>query len=551
MTSGSGAARGPGAPCLALAAIAAACSPDPAAQPPPVGMTGGATLPPPVTAGGATAGGGDPACQPDDPGATTTGPPKFDVGGSGGAVLPVSCAELDASRSNLGCVFWAVDLPNDEQGTPNSPPAAAQPFAVVVANTSALVPANVAVYVGDGAAPVQTAVVEVDATETFVLDGGDLSAKTPGTGGTAFRIESDVPVTAYQFNPLDNTNPVYSNDASLLLPEHVLGEAHGVLSGDGIYLSSSPEDPMPAPAGAFVAVVATADGTRVSVEPSAKVVPGPLDPVLLDRGEVLTVLSEVSASVNNLSGSRVTADAPVAVFAGNVATAEPVAAQVCCADHIEHAIPPIDVWGTTYVVVPPPAAGGDGDDPYVLRVVAAYDDTPVGYCPARPQGAPESLGAFAVATLALDGPVVLRSDDPDKPLFVAQFLESQGALPGNPAGYGDPAMIVATPVAQFETKYVFAVPDGYTGGNYVTVVTADPGGVDLDDEVLDAGLFEEAGVAGGRTFYYAHRPVQPGAHRVTCPAGCGIRVVGYDEAVSYGYPGGAGLSVIAIPPVAG
>ncbi|RMG96288.1 MAG: hypothetical protein D6705_11630 [Deltaproteobacteria bacterium] len=538
---------------VAVALLLGACgSDDGGAPPPPIGMTGGTGPPSGLSAGGATGGGGgDPACMPGGAGSGgSSGLPKFDVGGTGGVDLPVSCEELDAARSNLGCVFWAVDLPNDWNGTDKSPPAAEQPFAVVVANTSSLTAAGVAVYVGDGTTPIDAATVDVDDTVTFVLDGGDVSGQVPGADGTAFRIESDVPVTAYQFNPLDNTNPVYSNDASLLFPEHVLGKEHAVLAGDGIWLSMGAEDPMPDPVGAFVSVVAVEDGTHVTVEPSVPVLAGPVEDVSLARGRVLTVLADVTAGDGNLSGSRISSDRPVAVFAGNVATAEPVAANVCCADHIEHAIPPIDVWGTTYVVVPPPAAGGDGDDPYVLRITAAYDDTDLGYCPKRPEGAPDALDGFTVETVQLEEPVVLRSDDPEKPIFVAQFLESQGALPGNGQGYGDPAMIVVPPVAQFERKYVFAVPDGYGGGNYVTVVTADPAGVELDGAAVTT-TFAEAGVAFERTYFYAHLPVAPGAHRIACDGGCGIRVVGYDEAVSYGYPGGAGLSIIAVPPVAG
>ncbi len=295
-----------------MAALLACGPPDEQPGPPPVGMTGG-TGPSSVTAaGGATQGGGgtDPACMPDPGGGgtTTTGLPKFDVGGTGGVDLPVACDDLDAARSNLGCVFWAVDLPNDWNGTDMSPPAADQPYAVVVANSSALVPANVSVYLGDGTTPIDTATVDVDETVTFVLEGGDLSPTVPGASGTAFRIESDVPVTAYQFNPLDNTNPVYSNDASLLLPEHVLGRDHAVLSGDGILLSMGADDPMPDPVGAFVAVVAAADGVRVTVEPSGPVLAGPLEDVLLDRGRVLTVLADSVAGDGNLSGSRVTAD---------------------------------------------------------------------------------------------------------------------------------------------------------------------------------------------------------------------------------------------------
>src|SRR5690606_26902217 len=73
---------------------------------------------------------------------------RFDVGAAVDAPsFPFDCAHAVTQASNLGCEFWAVDLPNDGRGTEMSPPAAEQQFAVVVANPSGLEDAIVEVHV--------------------------------------------------------------------------------------------------------------------------------------------------------------------------------------------------------------------------------------------------------------------------------------------------------------------------------------------------------------------------------------------------------------------
>jgi hypothetical protein len=82
--------------------------------------------------------------------------------------------------------------------------------------------------------------------------------------GTAYRVESDQPVTVYQFNPLDNSTEVFSNDASLLFPAHVLDRDYTAVTGDGTRLGL----PMDFNAGAFVTVVADqGDTTMTSTRP--------------------------------------------------------------------------------------------------------------------------------------------------------------------------------------------------------------------------------------------------------------------------------------------
>lgn len=475
------------------------------------------------------------------------GPVKFDVGADG-FEFPKTCAQVAQTQTNLGCEFWAVDLPNDWQGTFQSPPAADQQFSIVVANASSLQPANVAVYLGAAADPIAEAVVDVDGTHTFDLDPQSIDPQQNTTDGVAFRVESDIPVTAYQFNPLDNQVPVYSNDASLLFPTPVLGEDYAAVTGDGVWLSADADDIDPEPAGAFVSVVATEDDTVVDVFPSGDVLPGPTEGIVLDRGQVFTVLSDVEGDDSNLTGTRVIADRPIAVFAGNVATVEPIELAECCADHLEHQMLPFEAWSTSYAVAPPPGPTG-GDDRAVYRITAALDDTELQWCPLRPEGAPVVADALRHYAFESSKPFTVRSKDPDKPIAITQFLESNRAIDdaGQP---GDPSMIAVPAAAQFQYKYVFAVPGGYAHG-FVTIVSRGAGTITLDGEPLDEDELSDLAVIDGVMHRYVHRELEAGAHRVEAEVAIGITVVGYDQAVSFGFPGGVGLRVIASSPPQG
>ena len=334
---------------------------------------------------------------------------RLDVGGGLGAFnFPVTCDEVKEIRSNLGCEFWAVDLPNEWRGTSWSPPAAEQQFSIVVANSSSLQIARVTVYLGDSDEIEASALVGESSTYEFKLAAQSIDARENSADGRAFRVVSDQPIIAYQFNPLDNSIEVYSNDASLLLPSHSLGKDYAAVTGDGILLSSSENDPNPAPAGAFVSVVATQDETEISVFPTAEVLPGPTSAILLNRGEVFTVLSDAMIAGTNLSGTRVHADKAVAVFSGNVAAIVPAQGDHCCADHLEQQMLPYSAWGSAYTVTPVSGPKGK-DNPTTFRFVGAYEDTVLEYCPERPEGAPVVLRANESAVFESSTPFTVRS----------------------------------------------------------------------------------------------------------------------------------------------
>jgi hypothetical protein len=479
---------------------------------------------------------------------------KFDVSaggtGNGGDGFPTGTCEAAAmAQSNQGCEFWAVDLPNAWAGSNGSPAPADQQFAVVIANTASDVPANVEVFIGAGANAVDSASIAIGQIHEFRLAPLNQEPRANTYAGSAYRIESDVPITAYQFNPLDNTVQVFSNDASLLFPTHVLDTDYTAVTGDSIVLGTD-ADPAGANSGAFVSIVATEDGTVVDLFPTYGLYPGATTGVMLNRGQVFTGVSlgpnvfPGVAGDGNLSGSRVVADKPVAVFAGNVATIEPNPGQ-CCADHMEQQMLPLVAWGDAYAASPPPSPTG-GTNPAGYRITGSFDGTPLMYSPVAPAGAPATINAGQTIRFQTDQAFTVTSGDPLKPFAVTQFLLSNQIINsfGQP---GDPAMISLPAVEQFQTNYIFLVPAGYAS-NFVTVVRQAGTEVLRDGVSVAAANWQSLGTLGGVAYEYVSLEVPTGSHSIESDEPCGIISVGYDADVSYGYPGGSGLKIISEPP---
>lgn len=449
----------------------------------------------------------------------------------------------NTGTSNLGCVFWAVDLPN-VSSAPLSKMPHDQQFAVVVANTSSQTPATVSVYSADASSPLETQTVPVDEIVTFELPTQNLQPGATTSVGLAFRIESDVPIAAYQFNPLDNTSEVYSNDASLLLPERVLSKDYTAITGSANLVSNDGFSFAKVNTGGFVAVVATEDQTKVTLYPTAPLYPGQYQDVILDRGRVLCAISSGQKALGNLSGTRVVADKNVAVFSGSVATSEPSNTTKCCADHVEHQMLPLSAWGNAYAAAPAADAKGKGDCLSLYRISAGFDATELTYSPTAPAGAPTLLDAYQTAEFTASQPFIVSCADPHKTFSVTQFLLSNQMFGGPLESYpGDPSMIVLPAVDQLQSEYVFLVPKGYDR-NVVTIVRSAGTEVLLDGAAVTSA-FTTLGSHDANEYEYAHIQLKTGHHQIKSEAPLSITVVGYSQDVSFGFPGGSGVAEIS------
>lgn len=500
----------------------------------------------------------DGICDEDDICPTSTGAsgietvdeaPRLDLPGDPTGA-PQSCEELALVATTAGCVFWAVDLPNAwHPGNEGSLDIASeQQFAVVVANTTTAGSARVAVYLGG--TRVADADVGVGQVYTFDLPAQDVDPTRNGVAW-AYRVESDRPITAYQFQPLDNNRAVYSNDATSLLPEHVLTGDYMAITGDAIAVSMHPNGGSEQlfNAGAFVTAVATEDDTTVNFYPTAGIYPQPHTAIRLDRGGAYTILSDLAnidgSVTGDLSGTRILADRPIAVFGGSVTAVVPVETSACCADHLEHQILPLSAWGNHYVAAPPPSPRAlSGPSRALYRVTAAFDGTQFEWPGGRPDGAPVALAAAETAVFVTNEAFEVISVDLSKSFAVTQFLASNEAAGVDTDALGDPAMVALPAVAQFQPAYTFLVPGGYLV-NAVVVVAPVGAGVHLDSKVVTL-----SSMIGGGSYEYGTIEIGEGAHTLTADAPIGVTVIGYDEFVSYAYSGGSGVAAISeLPPV--
>ncbi len=479
-----------------------------------------------------------------------------------------SCVVAQMNRSYVGCEFFAADLDNASLGLGRD--ASAQQYAVVVSNVDSAYPANVTVEINDapfGAPPqireIMSASVPAADLEVFRLprrevDGSssnqqcfsvsdecplsescqcpdgpeDLcfcrnSASATGMNdGThsaitaqAFRISSDRPVVAYQFNPLENVD-VFSNDASLLLPSSGNGSQYTVVGWPQTIANDKFDPEQDFADGlededlrATLTIVGNEDDTEVTVTFGAKVGvvvgvgdfedQGPGDTLTFDIDAFDVINLETQKFNGDFTGTLVSTNGkPVSVFIGSEASDAPrfdtYRDRECCADHLEEQLFPNATLGERFVMARMPRRSvalnnaftgldnvAEVNEKEWVRVVAVGEGTTeVATTIICPEGTVDCPQNFALEQ-GEDRILLALQDfemEATQPIAVLQILPSQFAL-GIPAKYpgGDPAIIAVPPVRQFRQEYVFLTPDKYAF-DFVTLTAPAGADVRLDGE---------------------------------------------------------------------
>lgn len=455
--------------------------------------------------------------------------------------------------SNVGCEYWSVDL--DQAGEafvgPGATPPATSPHAVVLSNPGEE-PAELTF--STRAAGIVLAVPEATLapgeTRGFDLPRMDLD----GTGrfDRTVRIQSSRPVVATQFNPRDAAE-TFSNDSSLLLPAEALGTRYLILA----WGSLAPQPLTGASTKGFFTVVATRSGaTEVSVRLNAEADPmepggpklraGAIHTFTIEQYEALQFqgTSQSFAAENDLSGSLVLADQPVAVFAGHEAPSicPDVARQrlcgpgtigggdcSCCLEHLEEQLWPVDSWSSEYLAAKAPKRGAVDFDTWRVQAGAANITL---------QTDPPIDGLHGV-TLAAEGHFVEAVADQSfriratGPIQVAQYLAGMGCTSDK---IGDPAQIMAVGTDQFRSSYPLLVPNGYDT-NWLTVVRPPGSQTTLDGAPASASFTP----VPNSDLEVGYLPITPGTHTVTGTEPFGLYQYGFFEATSYGNPVGLNL----------
>ncbi len=255
--------------------------------------------------------------------------------------VDINCAtecEIAAfERSYIGCEYWPTSTANSQLDD-----AFDSNFGVVVFNDNQSA-ATVRIYRGGTQVASQT--VSANASHTFELaydsdlKGTYFSEQTVLKANGAYRLTSTLPVTVYQFNPLDyqinqpcvsdpSEDPCfsYTNDAALLLPTHVLDDHYYVTARAGWGLRRQWNDPFCGSSWMYnypgfdweyrgkhsmLAIVGTQNNTSVTVTFSANTHggdeaqrnAGDTHTYSVDRGEVLQFASRMLTSGTACPGS--------------------------------------------------------------------------------------------------------------------------------------------------------------------------------------------------------------------------------------------------------
>lgn len=489
-----------------------------------------------------------------------------------------SCAKAAASQSYVACDYWPTITLNT----------ALKPtfdFAVAVANPAVVgdivqtASANVTVMRGFN--EVATVVVAPGAVETISLPWIDqLSQYSRGPISVllkegAYHLVSDVPVSVYQFNPLQYEKPEspvckdsgssgggkchsFTNDASMLIPTSTLRTEYLVIARQ-THASADKGGTLYASPG-FFSAVATQNDTTLTVTYSAyteggtgieAASPGDVKTYKLNEGDVLQIVSSRATSPcaltssdflsdfcdmgekYDLTGTRVVGDKPFALFGGHNCANVPYDKKAC--DHLEEQMIPLAAWGKSAVLVgtEPNFTG----EPTVWRVMSGTDGNAITFDPAVHDPITLDAGKY-IEFQTLDPFTVAATGR----VMVAQYMV--GASFADAIWFAgqvsDPSLGLSVPVEQYRDNYDFLAPDTYIR-NYVNVVARASEMVNLDGMPLT-----DWSAIGTTGWVYTRVPVASGAHHMTGSAPFGITVDGRADYTSYLYVGGLNLDTITI-----
>ena len=487
------------------------------------------------------------------------------------------CAEAREQRSYIGCEYWPVVTTNSQLAPDFS-------FAIVVANPQLV---DAVVRVERAGEEITTRTLAPDALEIIelpwveALRGDFASPASVRVEDGAYHVISDVPVTVSQFDPLrfrlehdcagetesDGVCHSFTNDASLLLPAHVLTGSYVVVSR--ATLSVDIEGGVSARSPGFVSIVGAAGGeipvrvrtrshVRASIDGAIRALaPGEELEVTVGPGDVVQLLSGTyegacpgeshgegtatnirycdTGADYDLTGTEIRANGPVAVISGHDCAFVPYDRWAC--DHLEEQLFPVESLGRSVLVgqTEPQRTG----EPNLVRIVSAADDNTITIEPGDTP--PITLDRGDFHELELRGGARITATGA---ILVAQFMVGQdyaGLGRGGRGAVGDPAMALAIPEEQFRTTYTFLAPDTYTE-SWLNVIAPRGARIVLDDTLV-TGFAE----LGSGDWQLARVRVASGVHHVDGDRPFGTLVYGVAAYTSYLVPGGLDLRPITAP----
>lgn len=485
-----------------------------------------------------------------------SGLPKLDVGGDGDGDgdeippapdFPTTCEAAETVKTSVGCTFYPLAVPQSYSGNGGT-------TSFVVSNVS---DQNATVTLSDRNGQLDQKQVAPGQIATFLDMGAHILPADSGLFDRGLVIESDQVLQTFQFSPPYAT---VTADASLVFPDVALGNKHRVAVNNDLDTIGN----------MYVAVSAAEDDTEVTftlTAPATITLAGGQVPsldstqgadtyqVTLDYLDVLVIAAnndnpDTMMPTNQLTGSLVESDKPVAVYAGNTPTYVPPVDPdfYCCGDLISDMVPPTTVYGRRYAAV---KFLPQKDEKDVWRFIANADGTQITLSGGIDEVIDLEEGEFADRHVA--EPFWAEGN---KAYGMVHFMTGseyalweKGEMGVDPydcnpiATPGDPAIGWVIPIGNWLNRYQFPVGPTISGtwcNDHVTVVAPMES---WDDITYNGAALPAVTQVGQSPIGYAYVPAMTPIGEVLAPEGVGVMidVYGYVDDGSYYYPGGMGL----------
>lgn len=529
-----------------------------------------------------------------------------------GASCLSPCDVAASTHSYIGCDYWPTTLLNSELNPYFD-------FAVAVANPLTVgdvvqsAPATVTVTIGGKM--VATKTVAPGAVETIILPWVTALSQPPTCDNTgmctspkpasvlakagAYHLVSTIPVTVYQFNPLQFAKPAtktcvdppykacskaadcnpgdtcafdinygqqvcknpatchsFTNDASILLPSTALKNEYVAISRQ-TFGTAANTDGIPG----YVAIVATDDNTNVMVQSTAfteagngaaALSPGGTQSFLLNKGDVLELVSKRRGNAcagmsSDAQGTYCDLGPKYDLTGSHITGDKPIVVfggHSCsfvpynkwACDHLEEQITPLDTWGQK-IAVTPTKPYTVAKEPNVWRVVSGSDNNMITFEP-NSAHAPVTLGVGQYVEFASATAFVASGTGR---IAVGQYMVGENYMAASMQEIGDPSLGLGVPVEQWRNSYDFLAPASYTE-NIVTIIGPAGAAYTLDEQPVNGTTTP----IGNGMYAWMYLSLKPGAHHLTSGSAFGITVSGTANYTSYLFVGGQNLNDVPV-----
>jgi hypothetical protein len=455
------------------------------------------------------------------------------------------------TNSLVGCLFYTLQAENvaSDEGARTS---------FLVTNpgddTAALQIERPGGTSADGRTQWMTAAgIQIGGGQSGSLFASDVEATGAGTiAQSALRVSSDRPVTVVEIESDDSQENASSTGGTMLLPIQSLGIDYRAVTYPQAGTPAIAATPGSRGGAARVIVVGTQPGSVIHFMPFGPITADPAGgtpaltadqdyQVVLNDGDVFQIYS--GADDEDLTGSQIAADQPIAVFSGNISTTYGSATVgINSPDMAHEQMPPVATWSHLYVAAALTPEASIGCTSFfgvagasVWRILASADGTTITFDGpgastlerltstgvAEPFAPPLVLGGGEAQSLLAVGNFTITANNP---ILVTQGMDCEPSL----------SLAIAADSGALLLDLRFAVLPNFD--QLLGVVRPHQMEVDLDDTPLPDAMFRPA----GSQFDVAAVPLPACSpsdgictHHLTAGAGFGMTLRGMDVSSSY------------------